>query len=599
MLTLTDAFTGTGALLSDGRKQLAQVLGCGRTELLEVALGDLHDRAHRRRLRDAVVSATATPEVQARLALMSFGDLGPGSKFVEDSEVGIHECPARLHGVLEREEALRWSVLLAKRVEDVSGWASIGANTVADLIGLVFERSLQGLAAIDAEPPVATAALDLALLLDHEGQLGGATPALSKALRKLSSAGQPPHVRDAAARLLRTMPRSAGHLDTLNALLTAAGDARDVDVFARTSLLTGRHLRLEEVGRSVGLSAERTRQLRRRAEGRVRSAAGAAPIEFRQLVTAVGAWLGAVAPIAAADQIAERIGAGSSATRAGALLLWLAGPYQPVTGRAGWLGVEPAGFVARTDEWLSEDGGVRPVAELHAELAAHGLRSEHRDAWLATFPTIRVDDMVMRTDGSLGVVLERVLFAVGRGQSAVLLADRLGLTERVGEVREMLRRDRRFVRVAPDEHELAEWGGCPFVADPHPSVRDGRLWFEITVGRSTLRGEPQPLPRDIFDELVPTGRVEPEARRRTFASRYGPVIVSDIAGPPAISSLRHIALACGARTGDGLSLGFDLGFGLGFNSAGDVTVHRKPGSSNDVLSNQLAPSLFDDHQGTT
>ena len=601
MLTMSDAFTGTGALASDGRKSLALVLGCGRAELDEATLGDLHDRAHRRRLRDALVSAAATSEVQARLALMSLSDLAPGSKFVEDGEVGIHECQARLHKLLEREDALRWSTLLAKRVEDVRGWHSIGANTVADLIGLVFERGLLGLAAIDAEPSVATAALDLALLLDHEGQFDGATPALSKALRKLSSAGQPPHVRDAATRLLRTMPGSGGHLETLNALLTAAGDARDVDVFAGTSLLNGRRLRLEEVGRSVGLSAERTRQLRRRAEGRVRSAAGAAPIEFRQLVTAVRAWLGAAAPTAAADEIAERVGAGSSATRAGALLLWLAGPYQPVTGRAGWLGVEPAGLVARTDEWLSEVGGVRPVAELRAELAAEGLRPEHRDAWLATFPTIRVDDMLMRTDGSLGVALERVLFAVGRGQSAAVLADRLALTERVDAVRvdavrDLLRRDRRFVRVAPDEYELAEWGSCPFVTEPHPSIRNGRLWFEITVGRGTLRGDPQPLSQDIFDELVPTGNVETLARRRTFTSRYGPVIVVDTDRAPSIASLRHIALACGARAGDGLGLGFDVGI----NTAGDVTVRRTPGdeASIVVLSNHLAPSLFDNHQGT-
>ena len=601
MLTLSDAFTGTGALASDGRKQLALVLGCGRAELAEVALGDLHDRAYRRRLRDALVSATANAEVQARLALMSLSDLAPGSKFVEDGEVGIHECPARLHYLLEREDALRWPVLLAKRVEDVSSWSSIGANTVADLIGLVFEHSLQGLAAIDAEPRAATAALDLALLLDHEDQLDGATPALSRALRTLSSAGQPPHVRDAATRLLRTMPGSGGHLETLNALLTAAGDARDVDVFAGTSLLNGRRLRLEEIGRSVGLSAERTRQLRRRAEGRVRSAAGAAPIEFRQLVTAVRAWLGAVAPTAAADQIAERVGAGSSTTRAGAILLWLAGPYQPVPGRPGWLGLEPTGLVSRTGAWLSEDGGVRPVAELCAELAAEGMRAEHRGAWLATFPTILVDDVVMRIDGSLSVVLERVLFAVGRGQSAVMLAGRLGLTERVSEVREVLRRDRRFVRVAPDEHELAEWGGCPFVAEPHPLVRDGRLWVEITVGRGTISGEPHPLPQDIVDELVPNGCVEPAARRRTFTSRYGPVIVSDIAGAPSIVSLRHIALACGARIGDELGLGFDLRCGLEFDTAGDVTVRRKPGDEASIVvtSNHLAPSLFDDHEGTT
>ena len=182
-----------------------------------------------------------------------------------------------------------------------------------------------------------------------------------------------------------------------------------------------------------------------------------------------------------------------------------------------------------------------------------------------------------------------------------MLSDRLGLTERVSEVREVLRRDRRFVRVAPDEHELAEWGGCPFVAEPHPSVRDGLLWVEITVGRGTIGGEPHPLPQDIVDELVPNSRVEPAARRRTFTSRYGPVIVSDIAGAPSIISLRHIALACGARIGDELGLGFDLRCGLEFDTASDVTVRRKPGDEASIVvpSNRVAPSLFDDHEGTT
>ena len=313
------------------------------------------------------------------------------------------------------------------------------------------------------------------------------------------------------------------------------------------------------------------RQIRLRAEGRVRAAASAAPQDTRALVGAVRGWLGSVVPVDVADDLARRLGAGSAQTRIGGLLLWLAGPYLPVPGRDGWLALDPAGAVARTTEWLAEDGGVRPAQEIRDELAVEGVRPEHHDAWMAACGGVAVDDMVVHVSGGLATVAERTLFATGRGLTPAEIAALVAGPDRVGDLRVVLERDRRFARVSADVYELAEWGRAAAPAPaPHGATApagtciDGRWWLRVPVDADVLRGG-NPV---VLDGLLDVASVTPD-HRRTFASCYGPVTIIDAGPPPGLGPLRHVALACGAQPGDELWLGFGPG--------GDVSVRRRDG----------------------
>ncbi len=565
VLTVADAFTGTAALGPAGRSALALLLGGRRGAIEQAPLGDIGDRRHRHRLRDALVRAAHDDGVLQRMADATLAHLAPGTSLLADDHIGAHECNSRLFNLLERQQVRRWSTLLGLRVGDVRSWPQAHALTAAEIVGLAFERGLLGLAGAHHDATALAAAVDLAILLDHEQ--GAPRQPLLDALAALSGEDQPGEVRRAATRLLRSVPNAGGHPHVLADILGVAGDPRDVEVFAECTLRLQHRLTLEDAAKRVGLSPERVRQLRLRAEGRVRAAAAAAPDDTRALVGAVRGWLGSLVPLEVAEDLARRLGAGSAHTRIGGLLLWLAGPYQPVAGRDGWLALEPAEMLARTMEWLAEDGGVRPAQEIRDELAAEGVRSEHPDAWVAACGGVAVDGMVVHTAGGLATVAERALFATGRGMTAAGIAALVAGPDQAGELQVVLNRDRRFVRISADVYELAEWGGAAEPESPAPVVAttptsiDGRWWLRVPVDDDVLRGATT-VPEGLAHLVSQLAR-----HRRTFASRYGPVTIIDEAPSPGLGSLRHVALACGAQPGDDLWLGFD--------PAGDVSVRRR------------------------
>jgi len=564
VLTVADAFTGTAALGPEGRGALGQVLACGRTRIERAPLGDVHDRRLRHRLRQALVGAAADDAVLLRLADATLADLAPGTALLPDAPLGAHLCDARLFNLLVRQRVSRWSTLVGLRVGELRAWPGASTRAVAEIVGMVFERSLVGLASARQEAGIA-AAVDLAILLDHE-QAASRQP-LVDALAGLSGEGHPDVVRRAAARLLRTIPEDAGHARLLSDILAAAGGPREVDVFVERALTLKGRPTIEEVARRRGVSAERVRQIRARAEERVRASAAAAPGHVGAMIGAVRAWLGSVVPVGVPDDMARRLGLGSVHTRTGGLLLWLAGPYLPVPGRDGWVALDPAQSVARTTEWLAQDGGVRPAQEVRDELAAEGVRAEHHDAWMAACGAVRVEDMVVYAAGGLATVAERALFAVGRGMTVGEIAAAIAAEDRAGELRAALRRDKRFARAAADVYELAEWGspaqpGSPApieVTAPGSTSIDGRQWVRVPVEADVLRGDCRPVPVELVDAMSLVAR-----DRRTFASRYGPVTILDEGAAPALGPLRHVALACGAQAGDELWLGFD--------PAGEVSV---------------------------
>lgn len=105
-----------------------------------------------------------------------------------------------------------------------------------------------------------------------------------------------------------------------------------------------------------------------------------------------------------------------------ALLVWLAGPYLPLSGQGGWLAPDPANVLAETRRALAEDGAVRPFDHLVADLEAAGFAAHDVGDWLATQAVTIVDGLVVALSPNAADIAERLLSATGRAMTAADLA---------------------------------------------------------------------------------------------------------------------------------------------------------------------------------
>src|SRR6266508_2190954 len=140
---LAEAFSGTGALERDGRLALARVLMCRPAELDTASLGDLPDTRHRRRLCTALSNGAEAEPVRERWSDSALTDLFPAAARLGDGDVLCRGAP-RLLALLGRERAHRWPALLALRIGEIEGWTNAEPKTVAEVVGVAFERSLVG-----------------------------------------------------------------------------------------------------------------------------------------------------------------------------------------------------------------------------------------------------------------------------------------------------------------------------------------------------------------------------------------------------------------------------------------------------------------------
>src|SRR5204863_3067569 len=119
---LQDAFTAVAALSPSGRAVLTQALGCDPLPIDAMPLGEVRDRSHRRKLRDAMAAATCDDAFLAAVATRRFDELSPAATLLSDGDVGDHQCDARLLSLLVRAGIRRWSALLDLHVGQVQGW---------------------------------------------------------------------------------------------------------------------------------------------------------------------------------------------------------------------------------------------------------------------------------------------------------------------------------------------------------------------------------------------------------------------------------------------------------------------------------------------
>ena len=118
------------------------------------------------------------------------------------------------------------------------------------------------------------------------------------------------------------------------------------------------------------------------------------------------------------EQVAEeldRLGAGSPTVVQ--LVTWLAGPYLPLKQRPGWLSSTPEPVVARTVAYINEDGGVRRLADLQAQLADVGISAGSFRPWLQANGAMPVQDLTVSVQGPLADVVECILDAYGEART--------------------------------------------------------------------------------------------------------------------------------------------------------------------------------------
>ncbi len=208
----------------------------------------------------------------------------------------------------------------------------------------------------------------LAALLDHEGRTSN--PALLEALLEARSNSAEQALRLAAEQVLGRCAPWSLHLDAdLRALVNAAGNERDQQVFRSCVLGQRGRPTLVEIGADIGVSAARVGQIRDRAKERVRAALEESPGHVRWAIRSLRCRLGQLSSVADAHEVLTDHGIGS-ADRTGELALWLAGPYDVVPGRPGWLGIDLAKQLAAPLDPVAQDGGVRSHAKAGAASAS-------------------------------------------------------------------------------------------------------------------------------------------------------------------------------------------------------------------------------------
>lgn len=425
----------------------------------------------------------------------------------------------------------------------------------------------------------------LATLLHHER--GQRAQPLLEALLDTRCGDHPSDVRDVADEILRaSAPWALELADAAAMLIQAAGTERDKRLFVYSTLHpTPRSL--GQLAHDEGVSSTRAGQIVHRADRRVRNALDASPGPLSWAVRAVRSRLGAVTTEDHVAALLSHIGASQSP--ASELVPWLAGPYITMPHHPGWMAVEPRQMATRTAACVAEDGGVRRLSDVTAELADLGISADRLVPWLAANGAVVVHDLAVRVSGPMPDAAERILDARGTARTAEEIAADLATGGRVVDesALDVALGGRRFARSASGAVGLAAWPtqeqsrakkprrqpakpgrAAPRrtrAEKPKPAATTQRLWLWVKIDEEALRGSEAAVPVALVEGLG----LAP-LTRRTFSSRWGPVALAHEGPHPTRGSVRAVALAAGARPDDTLL--------LGFSATGDVVIEVRRGT---------------------
>lgn len=463
------------------------------------------------------------------------------------ARIDAARIPQRLASTLESQHLISWRSVAKCRPADMAQWPRIGVGAISALLHAALLASVR-------------AAADI---------IGAAAVPRPNPSRRVA-------------------PPPAPVLAAASSVLKGVGPARDRIVFERLSL-DGTH-RPPDIARELGVGVDRIRQLRQRAESNARELVIAQP-DLHRVARQLGEELGHAAPLSAINTLLGAFGLPPGGDGRTALVLWLAGPYRPSREVPGWLTRGPKEPAALTAQLLRRDGGVQNRLLLRKELRHLGILDTHVDAWLEAQPVGHHGENTVYLVGSPATVAERILQCIGTAMSpAACRSWAADLATPLDVWQAAMQRDRRFVHVGDHRFELAEWG-----SDAVEVVRKDRMdqgWanrlptvdvsgcgagseetpaptLAVTVDRNLLAGHSGPAPFSLMVRLGIT-----VGARRSFATRYGPMLLTNAADGPRHGTLRPIAVACGATPGDFLMLTFEEG-----SPSVEVKLQRAPRAS--------------------
>jgi hypothetical protein len=418
-----------------------------------------------------------------------------------------------VRAALEQAGHSRWSEVLDLTVGRLLDLPGLGPTTVVAALAACFERSLIGLS-MGVEMYDGS---DLAVLLTEERR--GPKPLvleslLDAATADLEAASDNSRMVDAARRLLSSSaPWALEHVSALSELLSGITDDQDRSIFIRTELRSDRRS-LAELAEELGISSSRVAQRRDRAGLQVREELAVAPAPVGWLVESVRRSLGRATTLETIHTVLGRFGldlsAGHEAKRAAELLLWLAGPFEPVARCPGWRCVQPDDLVSRTREILIQDGGIRSLTATEVSLEELGVTTALVRPWLGVCDAAVVDDdLAVWLSGALIDVLERLMDASGRGLTSsecwhLLLSG--GRSIQQSELQKALR-GRRFRRVTDEVYELASWPpeGTGMRSSRPPSTRQQRSPESFATDPAAAFGRKRPTEVPRAGELSTGG----------------------------------------------------------------------------------------------
>ncbi|MYA04418.1 MAG: hypothetical protein F4Y37_07365 [Caldilineaceae bacterium SB0664_bin_22] len=220
---------------------------------------------------------------------------------------------------------------------------------------------------------------------------------------------------------------------------------------------------LEQVGRNLGVTRERVRQLEKETE---RFFEHAVQVRtnfrwFRIRAQDLRAKLGLGAPVghaATLDAMESALRGLHSGHRwlARILLLECAGPYQT---KGDWFALNWSELTDRSDVLACMDANsLTPVSAARQVLVQRGLRPEFFDAWLLSHGRMRRIGTHLVDSGNVVDKCAAMLVVLQRPATAVELVEMVGEGHNSTGVRYRLMEDPRFVRVNKTELALKTWG---------------------------------------------------------------------------------------------------------------------------------------------
>jgi hypothetical protein len=524
-------------------------------------------------VRDVIVAGVG-PETLAELSRCRLGEICPMAADLPGGPADDERFPLRLRNALAVHGAKSWTKLARLKLSEVSAVTNVGPKATLALLRFTVSAAVEFLGASLKDPPAS--ADDVRTLLALGSETGSD---LHRALVGYLTPDQSETVRAAAERLLALERSDLARSpvgEVLAQVLAAAGDTRDRVMFERLVLQLEHAPSAASLARLFGTSGQRIAGVRDRAVARVQSAASRHREQLAALMKRVADDLGTAAPLSVLGGLVEEQGLRSLEDPRLLLLVWMAGPYRPVPGHSGWVARDPSELVSESFRALHEDGGVRPPGAVRRDLLATGLAERHVDSWLERQPVRIVHDLVVAVTGSGADVGERVLNATGKSMTTGELSDWLQLLSTSGDPALKVLRDRRFLRVGPEDWELAEWGGVRFNPPLPVDDPEGEFTLVIRVDDATLAGAEDTISDVLAESLCladlsrqsgdRTGKIPgANARRargtragvrRIFATRFGPLALSYDGVSVTRGSVRPIALAAGALPGDMLVVEF-------------------------------------------